>query len=334
MARLAQGRDSGAVTMILRQLQPAWLIASILCGSPGTSPPGSEQAGPFKECKWAARTSAAQHMVYGSAVWLSKWSQDGDVSQRHFYITGYALFLASYVVFNFVFWSIFVVGTLRAAIWFHQQLLNGIMRSPLSFFDTTPMGRIINRFSRDVESVDKEIPINANMTMCNIVWGMQLLILICIMSPYFTIVVVMAVLLFASVTIVSLPAFRQVQRLRSVTRSPILTHISESIAGVVSVRAFGVTKQFINALERCVDVNINCCYHSISLDWKHIICQSSARGVSTSTVFGDAQDNAWRAEAHVTSANGGSSFGCPTFPEHGPIEGSCELWLQPGQHTC
>ncbi|XP_075738398.1 multidrug resistance-associated protein 1 isoform X3 [Rhipicephalus microplus] len=203
---------------------------------------------------------------YGSAVWLSKWSQDGDVSQRHFYITGYALFLASYVVFNFVFWSIFVVGTLRAAIWFHQQLLNGIMRSPLSFFDTTPMGRIINRFSRDVESVDKEIPINANMTMCNIVWGMQLLILICIMSPYFTIVVVMAVLLFASVTIVSLPAFRQVQRLRSVTRSPILTHISESIAGVVSVRAFGVTKQFINALERCVDVNINCCYHSISLD--------------------------------------------------------------------
>nr|XP_037285358.1 multidrug resistance-associated protein 1-like isoform X2 [Rhipicephalus microplus] len=138
---------------------------------------------------------------YGSAVWLSKWSQDGDVSQRHFYITGYALFLASYVVFNFVFWSIFVVGTLRAAIWFHQQLLNGIMRSPLSFFDTTPMGRIINRFSRDVESVDKEIPINANMTMCNIVWGMQLLILICIMSPYFTIVVVMAVLLFASVTV-------------------------------------------------------------------------------------------------------------------------------------
>ncbi|KAL3188436.1 hypothetical protein MRX96_003415 [Rhipicephalus microplus] len=203
---------------------------------------------------------------YGSAVWLSKWSQDGDVSRRHLYITGYALFLASYVVFNFVFWSIFVVGTLRAAIWFHQQLLNGIMRSPLSFFDTTPMGRIINRFSRDVESVDKEIPINANMTMCNIVWGMQLLILICIMSPYFTIVVFMAVLLFASVTIVSLPAFRQVQRLRSVTRSPILTHISESLAGVVSVRAFGVTKQFINALERCVDVNINCCYHSISLD--------------------------------------------------------------------
>ncbi|KAL1434835.1 hypothetical protein MTO96_001724 [Rhipicephalus appendiculatus] len=203
---------------------------------------------------------------YGSAVWLSKWSQDADVSRRHFYVIGYALFLVSYVVFNFVYWTIFVVGTLRAAIWFHQQLLNGILRSPLSFFDTTPLGRIINRFSRDVESVDKEIPINANMTMCNIVWGMQLLILICIMSPYFTIVVVMAVLLFASITIVSLPAFRHVQRLRSVTRSPILSHISESIAGVVSVRAFGVTKQFISALERCVDININCCYHSISLD--------------------------------------------------------------------
>ncbi|XP_075544162.1 multidrug resistance-associated protein 1-like isoform X5 [Dermacentor variabilis] len=203
---------------------------------------------------------------YGSALWLSKWSQDADLSQRHFYLIGYGLFLVSYVVFNFVFWIIFVIGTLKAAIWFHQQLLHSIMRSPLAFFDTTPMGRIINRFSRDIESLDKEVPINANMTMCNIVWGMQLLILICVMSPYFTILVIMAVFIFASITIVSLPAFRHVQRLRSVTRSPILSHISESIAGVVSVRAFGVTKQFISALECYVDANINCCYHSISLD--------------------------------------------------------------------
>ncbi|XP_077519149.1 multidrug resistance-associated protein 1-like [Amblyomma americanum] len=228
---------------------------------------------------------------YGSAAWLSKWSQDADASRKHFYLIGYGLFLISYVVFNFVFWIIFVVGTLRAAVWFHNQLLHSIMRSPLSFFDTTPMGRVVNRFSRDIESVDKEVPINANLTMCNIVWGMQLLILICIMSPYFTIVVIIAVCLFASITIVSLPAFRHVQRLRSVTRSPILSHISESIAGVVSVRAFGATKQFINTLERHVDNNINCCYHSLALDCCRLVIANTlalvvSLGASLLTVTG------------------------------------------------
>lgn len=42
---------------------------------------------------------------------------------------------------------------------------------------------------------------NANMTMCNVIWGMQLLILICVMSPYFLIVVIVAVFLFASITV-------------------------------------------------------------------------------------------------------------------------------------
>lgn len=228
---------------------------------------------------------------YASAAWLSKWSQDADLSRRRFYLLGYGLFLVSYVVFELVYWTIFVVGTLRAAVWFHRQLLHSIMRSPLAFFDTTPMGRIINRFSRDIESVDKEIPINANMTMCNIIWGMQLLILICIMSPYFLIVVVVAVFLFASITIVSLPAFRHVQRLRSVTRSPILSHISESIAGVVALRAFDVTKEFIGALERHVDININCCYHGIALDCCRLVIANTlalvvSLGASMLTVAG------------------------------------------------
>lgn len=82
---------------------------------------------------------------YASAAWLSKWSQDADLSRRRFYLVGYGLFLVSYVVFELVFWTIFVIGTLRAAVWFHRQLLHSIMRSPLAFFDTTPMGRIINR---------------------------------------------------------------------------------------------------------------------------------------------------------------------------------------------
>ncbi len=43
------------------------------------------------------------------------------------------------------------IGTLNAAMKLHEKMLSGIMRSPMSFFDTTPLGRILNRFSKDID---------------------------------------------------------------------------------------------------------------------------------------------------------------------------------------
>jgi ATP-binding cassette subfamily C (CFTR/MRP) protein 1 len=50
------------------------------------------------------------------------------------------------------------VGTLRAARFIHSQLLTRIFRAPMEFFDQTPTGRILNRFSKDVEAVDADLP--------------------------------------------------------------------------------------------------------------------------------------------------------------------------------
>lgn len=67
--------------------------------------------------------------------------------------------------------------------------------------------------------------------------------------------------------VISLPTFRHVQRLQSITRSPVFSHFSETISGVVSIRAFGAREMFVRTLERRVDVNINCGYHASALDW-------------------------------------------------------------------
>ncbi|EEC08021.1 sulfonylurea receptor, putative, partial [Ixodes scapularis] len=66
--------------------------------------------------------------------------------------------------------------------------------------------------------------------------------------------------------VASLPAFRQVRRLQSVSRSPVFSHFGETVAGVVSIRAFGATKPFVETLERILDDNINCYVHSAALD--------------------------------------------------------------------
>ncbi|KAG0443100.1 hypothetical protein HPB47_015288, partial [Ixodes persulcatus] len=71
--------------------------------------------------------------------------------------------------------------------------------------------------------------------------------------------------------VVSLPAFRQVRRLQSVSRSPVFSHFGETVSGAVSVRAFGATKPFVETLEHFLDHNINCYVHSSALDGCRIV---------------------------------------------------------------
>jgi len=68
------------------------------------------------------------------------------------------LFLLGLVFTTFVATLSLYVGTLRAARVTHSYLLTKIMRAPMSFFDQTPIGRIINRFSKDTEAVDSDLP--------------------------------------------------------------------------------------------------------------------------------------------------------------------------------
>ena len=56
--------------------------------------------------------------------------------------------------------AIMALGCLRAAKFLHEHMLTNILRSPMSFFDTTPLGRIVNRFSKDVDVADSTFPAN------------------------------------------------------------------------------------------------------------------------------------------------------------------------------
>ncbi|KAG0424169.1 hypothetical protein HPB47_000084, partial [Ixodes persulcatus] len=203
---------------------------------------------------------------YGSSLWLSLWSTDPDPANKHEYILGYGMILVVMCVFNLVHWVIFLFGSLRAAASFHDQLLQSVMRSPISFFDTTPMGRVINRFSRDIDLVDKDVPFYAAMNMANIASMSLLVVVLCIPSAYFVIIVVVTSILFLGLMTVSLPSFRQVRRLQSVSRSPVLSHFGETISGALSIRAFGATEHFVKTLEYLQDNSVNCHIHAASLD--------------------------------------------------------------------
>ncbi|XP_055613859.1 multidrug resistance-associated protein 1-like isoform X4 [Uranotaenia lowii] len=103
-----------------------------------------------------------QSFSIGSNLWLSKWSTDkeaeNDTSVRDLYLGVYGAFGAGQVLAQFVGSLTFALGALLAAKAMHEALLTYVLRWPMALFDTTPMGRVLNRFSKDVDTVDNVLP--------------------------------------------------------------------------------------------------------------------------------------------------------------------------------
>ena len=134
----------------------------------------------------------------------------------------------------------FYIRCAIAAKYIHEALLNGVMRSPMSFFDTNPLGRIINRFSADVDSLDMLIP----SQIANFIWSLceviTTFIVIASATPLFLCAVVPIIIVFIFIQRLYIVTSRQLKRLYSVSKSPIFSHFSETVSGAPIIRAFQV----------------------------------------------------------------------------------------------
>ena len=103
-----------------------------------------------------------QGFSIGTNVWLSEWSDDPDAAEtstRNLYLSVYGVMGALSAVAIGVSTLITAVGGLNASTILHDKMLGGVLRAPMSFFDTNPKGRIVNRFAKDVDYIDVMIPL-------------------------------------------------------------------------------------------------------------------------------------------------------------------------------
>uniref|UniRef100_A0A182NES5 ABC-type glutathione-S-conjugate transporter n=1 Tax=Anopheles dirus TaxID=7168 RepID=A0A182NES5_9DIPT len=202
-----------------------------------------------------------------SNIWLTDWSEDKeaatDTSVRDMYLGVYgalggvqsiALFLGSVLI---------SLGCLKAAKESHDKLLHSSLRMPMSFFDTTPLGRIINRFSKDVDVVDNVLPVTIRAWLFFLFSVVGVFIVIGVSTPIFLAVVPPLMVIYYFVQRFYIDTSRQLKRLESVTRSPIYSHFGESISGQSTIRAYGQQERFTQESERRVDYNQLVSYPSI-----------------------------------------------------------------------
>ncbi|KAF9542241.1 hypothetical protein EC957_002193 [Mortierella hygrophila] len=194
----------------------------------------------------------AQVCQISTNFWLRYWitadEREGEEDRpSYFYLAGYAslvlLFLVVDVTVNYM---ANVVCGIRSARILYNGLLARVLRYPMSTFDTTPMGRIINRFSSDVAAIDSNLPeqLPGLLGFTSSVVG-----IICVIgysTPIFLYTIPPLLLVFLVIQNYYIKTSGAIKRIISVAKSPLYQHFGESLAGVSTIRSLdGLQSQFI-----------------------------------------------------------------------------------------
>lgn len=219
-------------------------------------------------------SSIVSHLaLVGTDYWLALWSNDKPIpsnstdhrndSLRNERLTVYGILGFIQNIFFFVNWIFLANGTVRSSIKLHRELLKRIMRSPMRFFDTTPLGRIVNRFSKDIDMVDSGIPYAIENVVYCFLHVISVLLMIIIQIPALILVAIPVSVFYYFIQKFYIATSRQLKRLEQVTRSPIFSHFAETLSGVSTIRAFGHQQQFIRESNQYIDTNQRTYYPSI-----------------------------------------------------------------------
>ncbi|CAH1713410.1 multidrug resistance-associated protein 1 isoform X1 [Aphis gossypii] len=226
--------------------------------------------GPFLCISTIVLSIIFQGFSISSNIWLSVWSNDDtshvhgkeNISKRNLYLSVYGLLGFGQVVSTVTAAIALSLGTVVAAEKLYQLINTRIFKNPLSLFDTTPIGRILNRVSKDIDTIDNVLPFILRSTIQTVFSVTGTLVVISYSTPVFTAVIIPIGIIYYFIQRFYVATSRQLKRLESVSRSPIYSHFSETVTGATSIRAYGAETKFILQSEQKVDFNQTCYYPS------------------------------------------------------------------------
>ncbi|KAG2035930.1 ABC transporter [Suillus americanus] len=179
-----------------------------------------------------------------SAYWLVYWEENKWHQTAGFYTGIYAALGISQALTMFMMGGVFALLTYYASQQLHRRSIQRVMYAPMSFFETTPLGRIMNRFTKDIDTVDNLIGDSLRMLTATASQIIGAIILVSIVLPYFLIVAFFILICYYYAALFYRASARELKRLDALLRSSLYSHFSESLSGLTTIRAYGELDRF------------------------------------------------------------------------------------------
>ena len=184
-------------------------------------------------------------------VWLSYLTKKQPEDQRDSTnLTIYSCLVAVSFIFAVVRAYVFLLVSLRCSERLHDKMVVTILQAPVLFFDSNPVGRILNRFSKDVGCMDELLPARFLMAIQKSLIMFTACLLPVVANVWLLVAIVPLIILVVYFTRYYLKTSRDLKRLESICRSPVFTHISETLNGLDTIRIRGREADFIEQFYR------------------------------------------------------------------------------------
>ncbi|TQV94142.1 cadmium factor [Cordyceps javanica] len=202
-----------------------------------------------------------------SPLWLSWWQTTRYTTlSEGVYMGGFAAFGIGQSLGLFCMSAAFAFFCFFCSNKLHHVAMSRLLHAPMSFFDTSPHGRITHRFSKDVDAVDNVVGETLRLFISTTSQVIGTITVVAIVLPPFLAVAALLLLIYIWTGMYYRPSSRELRRLNNLLRSRIYEHFGESLSGLPTLKAFGMLPRFLEDNARRIDTE-NTAY------WLSVACQ-------------------------------------------------------------
>ncbi|XP_009676710.2 ATP-binding cassette sub-family C member 12 [Struthio camelus] len=205
---------------------------------------------------WVEQDSEESYSFVDNAVkGTSVLASTSDNSRTHFYRLIYGISMVTMIILSIIKGFVFTKTTLKASSTLHDSLFSKILQSPMSFFDTTPTGRLMNLFSNNMDELDVSLPFHAENFLQQFFMVFFILVIIALVFPFLLIAVAIVAVIFILLFKIFQRTIQELKRMENRSRSPLLSHITSSVQGLSVIHAYDKKDNYINQFKKLNNEN-------------------------------------------------------------------------------
>lgn len=201
-----------------------------------------------------------QSASIASNWWLAYWSEHATEASQYDFLLIYCWINMTAIFFGF--FRMLLVSTffVRATRRLFEKMLTVVLHAPMSFYDTTPVGRLVNRFSKDIYTTDEKLLPTLQSYVATIFDVISTIVVISGVTPVFALCLVPMIMFYVHEQKYFMITYRELKRLDSVYRSPIHALLGETLGGVSTIRAYSAEYTLLRRITKLLDTQQHAYY--------------------------------------------------------------------------